>query len=42
MRYFLKVYLAGFVYTALRFYTAWADSGRSARLSVLGCCLLSN
>ena len=37
MRYWLNVYRPGFVYMALRFYTAWADCGRSARLSVLGC-----
>ena len=42
MRYFLNVYRTRFVYTGLRFYTAWADSGRSARLSVPGCCLQSN
>jgi hypothetical protein len=34
MRYFLNVYPAGFVYTVLRFYTAWADSGRSVWVSV--------
>ena len=27
MRYFLNVYPAEFVYTLLRFYTAWAKSG---------------
>lgn len=27
MRYFLNVYLTGFVYIGLRFYTAWAESG---------------
>ena len=30
MRYFLNVYPARFVYTVLRFYTGWAESGRSS------------
>jgi hypothetical protein len=29
MRYWLNVYPTGFVYMALRFYTAWVDSGRT-------------
>jgi len=28
MRYFFNVYLTGFVYIRLRFYTAWVESGR--------------
>jgi len=42
MRYWLNVYRNGFVYTVSRFYTAWTDCGLLERLSVLGCCLLSN
>ena len=35
MRYFLNVYLTGFVYIGIRFYTAWVGSGRLNR-SALG------
>ena len=35
MRYWLNVYRCGFVYTALRFYTAWVDSGLSRTLRAL-------
>jgi len=34
MRYWLNVYWAGFVYLSLRFYTAWADLGRSVTATV--------
>jgi hypothetical protein len=32
MRYWLNVYRAGFVYTVLRFYTAWAGSEQRIQL----------
>jgi hypothetical protein len=31
MRYWLNVYRSGFVYSNLRFYTAWAESGHSGK-----------
>jgi len=35
MRYWLNDYQTTFVYTKLRFYTAWAEPGRSSQLT--GC-----